>query len=617
MENLDETLADYNNDMARALAGAMTGKSNDDLDDVDVEKAKEVSSDIPDLGQYIELHNALDANNTQSAKDLALKHQNPMTQNDVTISSMEESNLVDRDILSKKGFNYFGVFEDEKLRGKVTRFLDEEEVEYMDDGSGHLQMKFKDRESVYKIESALAKMGSRNNPHFMRDHIELDEVKPRPVPKKYRKTKTEKKDEKCVACNGSGHYDTDGSPPCSACNGTGKKQVDERAPDEPKHGTEVDDVEDEVSLPSFQEWRVMNPELKNHGKAKRAYKSWLGTQVSESQLEEFHNPFSDRRYGHTPDKRFANITDIDQLQNMADKLSREGAPEAARRAIHARIAELQGENWVEESIEDAKYNKAATLEPVKESLDMDNKKLDEHVLGMTRLQTLAGIPVTQIDEAEEEKPESVEDFIKGGIDDMEAKSKKEKGLDESLFDEAEDDLGVPGELGADPIEVPMEVEPEMDMVDEPVMDVDPELGPPADGMGMEVDDFEEPMDAGEPMDEPMDAPVDDFGMDAAMDDIGSVEAPALPAMDMAPMETDVRTDIETALSDMLTKAPDLKISDYKDVVHRAEEVISQIRAMGSQYLKEGAKLSKKDAAKTIRETANTGFKKALFDANSK
>ena len=26
----------------------------------------------------------------------------------------------------------------------------------------------------------------------------------------------------CPACNGSGHYDTTGSPKCAACNGTGK-----------------------------------------------------------------------------------------------------------------------------------------------------------------------------------------------------------------------------------------------------------------------------------------------------------------------------------------------------------------------------------------------------------
>lgn len=27
----------------------------------------------------------------------------------------------------------------------------------------------------------------------------------------------------CLACNGSGHYDHNGSPACGACNGTGKE----------------------------------------------------------------------------------------------------------------------------------------------------------------------------------------------------------------------------------------------------------------------------------------------------------------------------------------------------------------------------------------------------------
>ena len=30
---------------------------------------------------------------------------------------------------------------------------------------------------------------------------------------------------KCVACNGSGRYDHDGSPKCSGCDGTGKVSV--------------------------------------------------------------------------------------------------------------------------------------------------------------------------------------------------------------------------------------------------------------------------------------------------------------------------------------------------------------------------------------------------------
>ena len=29
---------------------------------------------------------------------------------------------------------------------------------------------------------------------------------------------------KCIACNGSGYYDHNGSPKCEGCNGTGKKR---------------------------------------------------------------------------------------------------------------------------------------------------------------------------------------------------------------------------------------------------------------------------------------------------------------------------------------------------------------------------------------------------------
>jgi DnaJ-class molecular chaperone len=29
----------------------------------------------------------------------------------------------------------------------------------------------------------------------------------------------------CTACNGSGYYDSCGSPPCGACEGTGKEKV--------------------------------------------------------------------------------------------------------------------------------------------------------------------------------------------------------------------------------------------------------------------------------------------------------------------------------------------------------------------------------------------------------
>lgn len=32
------------------------------------------------------------------------------------------------------------------------------------------------------------------------------------------------KTRKCIACNGSGYYDHNGSPPCGSCNGTGKEK---------------------------------------------------------------------------------------------------------------------------------------------------------------------------------------------------------------------------------------------------------------------------------------------------------------------------------------------------------------------------------------------------------
>ena len=34
------------------------------------------------------------------------------------------------------------------------------------------------------------------------------------------------KEEKCIACNGSGRYDHQGSPKCSSCEGTGKIPID-------------------------------------------------------------------------------------------------------------------------------------------------------------------------------------------------------------------------------------------------------------------------------------------------------------------------------------------------------------------------------------------------------
>lgn len=48
--------------------------------------------------------------------------------------------------------------------------------------------------------------------------------KTRKLIKEWRVRNLNNKDNKCIACNGSGYYDNTGSPLCESCNGTGIKQ---------------------------------------------------------------------------------------------------------------------------------------------------------------------------------------------------------------------------------------------------------------------------------------------------------------------------------------------------------------------------------------------------------
>jgi hypothetical protein len=57
----------------------------------------------------------------------------------------------------------------------------------------------------------------------------------------------------CSACNGSGHYDHNGSPKCGACNGTGKEKyrpglLEQIRDEQNKPKTEVN-LADELSKP--------------------------------------------------------------------------------------------------------------------------------------------------------------------------------------------------------------------------------------------------------------------------------------------------------------------------------------------------------------------------------
>lgn len=42
-------------------------------------------------------------------------------------------------------------------------------------------------------------------------------------------TKAAAKQRTCIACNGSGRYDTTGSPKCSSCNGTGIESIEDNS----------------------------------------------------------------------------------------------------------------------------------------------------------------------------------------------------------------------------------------------------------------------------------------------------------------------------------------------------------------------------------------------------
>lgn len=225
-----------------------------------------------------------------------------------------------------------------------------------------------------------------------------------------------------------------------------------------------------------------------------------------------------------------------------------------------------------------------------------------------RLMFLSGIKhlaeAEEADESEEEIDESLLGEMPGDDEAMamdalpDADMDPDMGMDAGMPGDSMD-AGMPGDLGAEPIEDPM-----ADPIGEPMGGADMAVDPGMDDMG------------GAPVDVEF-APEPDIAPD--MTDMGALPAPGMTDPMMDPMGGDIRGDMEAALTDMLAKAPDLKISDYKDIVHRAEEVVSQIRAMGSQFLKEGRRVPTHIGKKTIREmaTKQTGFKKALFTAYSK
>jgi len=254
-----------------------------------------------------------------------------------------------------------------------------------------------------------------------------------------------------------------------------------------------------------------------------------------------------------------------------------------------------------------------------------DRKLDEHILGMTsigRLQQLAGINTTAFSQdSDQSRLEEIKNkfrSIKEGKSSCKSGKKKKmaedfeeddmpldlpspdhpEGLDVEASHDVESDpmgdAGVPGEIGADPIEDPLD-----DVEDDLEADIGADLG---------IDDM-------------------DMGDEDDLVDMGSLDTGPTPmgvtADPMGGMDTmsqgDAKTEIENALSTISSLAPDIKISNYRDVVQRAEEVVAQLRSMGSQYLREGSKISVEAGKMTLREAAKRkgGYYTKLLESYSK
>lgn len=254
-----------------------------------------------------------------------------------------------------------------------------------------------------------------------------------------------------------------------------------------------------------------------------------------------------------------------------------------------------------------------------------NNKLDEHVLGFSsigRLQKLAGIQSNIPFSAISEEAEKEEDCSKKGTKKKNSKEVNE-GLEDDIPDEqlamdlqspdnpgadpvaSKDDMdpmgddGIPGEIGSDPIEEPMDTEIEPDMDSE--VDLEPSMD-----SELELDDIS--------------SGPDDMVDMGALDSLGGDDITGGPvgfdAGGMDPM--DATGEIESALSTISSRAPDIKISDYRNIVQQAEEVVAQLRSMGSQYLKENKRITVELGRKSFREVAKQkgGFQEKLLEAYS-
>lgn len=112
------------------------------------------------------------------------------------------------------------------------------------------------------------------------------------------------------------------------------------------------------------------------------------------------------------------------------------------------------------------------------------------------------------------------------------------------------------------------------------MGADLDMGPDV------VDDFSDPTaDVAAPV-SPMDAPMDAPVMGGVPGDLppGGPEMPmTVPAM---PVQSEAFSQIEDALNNIQTQLGDVKLSEYKSIVKKLEDLAGQVRVMGRDYLGE-------------------------------
>ncbi len=472
---LEENMSDYKYSIEKALAGHLTGKQVQELDDGDLKSVKQITSKLS-FEDYVSLADALDRDDESTISEILDQYHAARPGMGESIIPISESNYVDYELFLREGFTYFGVFEDEKIRGQITKYLDENEIEHLDDGTGHIQMKFRDREQAYRAEASISRMIRRSNPKYVRDSVANDEQelgeKRKPFP-----------------------------DPGAKYRNAGKK----RGPDLGKNGNEL-----AKRNQTFGQMRIGENEIEEdltlEGKPKEKKPYYVRT-------------------GGAPEKQ-----------------SGAGAHDTGnKKGVLAKQDPVKGKH------------KKRDWRDFEESEMNEKTRIEEGVMGMAsvpalnRMRQLAGLPPLKEEELDEALPIPMDDSPLNN--------------EPTDFDGSNDDLP-----GGD--------------FDEPAIggDLEPEVS---------GDDFGDDGDLGG---------LDDAGPEP---DLGP-EIIGAPVPDGG----DPRSEIESAVSSITAQAPNLKISDYKDVLSQVENMVAQMRALGSQYLKEA-----KD--ETLLEWANkqSGFKK--------